>query len=90
MATKVGSGSNLPAGGTHVWWWNNFVFGQVYSFSAQPLSGGYYAGEKQAQVTSVKYVVTPQHDAPSKTHIEIVVYNPGASSTNYDLYLTFG
>jgi hypothetical protein len=88
MATKIGSGSNLAPGGTHVWWWNNYVFEDVYTFAAHPLAASYMVGQTQAQVTSVKYVVIPHHDAYSTNHIEIVVSNPGGSATSYDLFMT--
>jgi hypothetical protein len=87
MAFKMASGSNLQPGGTHVWHWNNYVHDQVYSFAAKPLSQGYYAGTKMVEVTKVRYVVIPQHDAPSKSRIEITVFNPGSSAVNYELYL---
>jgi len=90
MATKIASGSNLAPGATHVWWWNNYVFGKVYAFAAQPLSAGYHVGETQTQVVSVKYVTTPQRDAPSTGHIEIVLSNPGTTPTSYELYMTLG
>lgn len=89
MAQKMGSGTNLAPGGTHVWQWNNYVHDLVYSFAAKPLSEGYYNGEKQARIANVKYVVTPQHDAPSKTKIVVEITNPGSTSVNYDLYISW-
>lgn len=87
MATKIGSGSNLPAGGTHYWYWYNSVYDQVYQFAAKPLSQGYAAGSKQAKITSVKYIMTPNFDAPATTAIQIEVFNPGSTSVNYDLFI---
>jgi hypothetical protein len=87
MASKIASGSNLPAGGTHYWYWNNAVYDQVYTFAAKPLSQGYPAGEKQAKIASVKYIMTPHFDAPATTAIQIEVYNPGSTSVNYDLFI---
>lgn len=89
MASKIVTAYNLAPGAAHTWTWFNAVHNLVYTFAAKPLSEGYSAGEKQARIGLVRYYVTPQLDAPSKTRVTIEVINTGTTSVDYDLYMTY-